>query len=130
MENGIFKRSGKADTRVKWTKNLFRCAIVVFCAIVSYVGASDLDKFVALIGSFAWYVLLSLRSRYKFTDLSNSVPLCFLYPAMLHYRACAKTRKQKIADIALGVFGIVAAVYTTVQTIIVSTLYWMEIVFG
>jgi len=99
MENGIFERSGKSNTRVKWTKNLFRCAVVVFCAIVSYVGAADLDKFVALIGSFA------------------CVPLCLLYPAMLHYKACAKTRKQKIADITLGLFGIVASVYTTVQTI-------------
>lgn len=40
---------------------------------------------------------------------------------MLHYKACAHTRKQKIADIALMVFGIIAATYTTVQTIVVST---------
>lgn len=49
-----------------------------------------------------------------------SVPLCYVYPAMLHYKACAHTRKQKIADIALMVFGIIAATYTTVQTIMVS----------
>jgi hypothetical protein len=49
-----------------------------------------------------------------------SVPLCFVYPAMLHYKACAVTWKQKAADIALGVFGVVAAIYTTVQTLIVS----------
>ena len=36
---------------------------------------------------------------------------------MLHYRACARTRKEKAADIALMVFGGLAAVYTTVQTI-------------
>jgi hypothetical protein len=36
---------------------------------------------------------------------------------MIHYKACAKTRKEKLADIALMVFGFVAAVYTTVQTI-------------
>jgi len=99
MENGIFERSGKADPRVKWLKNLFRCAIVFMCAAISWAGAADLDKFVAFIGSFA------------------CVPLCYIYPAMLHYRACARTRKQKIADIALMVFGFVAAVYTTVQTI-------------
>jgi hypothetical protein len=49
-----------------------------------------------------------------------SVPLCFVYPAMLHYKACARTWKQKAADIALGIFGVVAAVYTTVQTLSVS----------
>lgn len=54
MENGIFRRSGKADTRIKWLKNLFRCFMVFLCAAISYVGAADLDKFVAFTGSFAW----------------------------------------------------------------------------
>ena len=36
---------------------------------------------------------------------------------MIHYKACAKTRKEKVADIALMIFGFVAAMYTTVQTI-------------
>lgn len=54
MENGIFRRSGKADTRVKWLKNLFRFALVLVCAAISWIGAADLDKFVAFVGSFAW----------------------------------------------------------------------------
>jgi len=54
------------------------------------------------------------------SDVSGSVPLCYIYPAMIHYKACAKTRKEKVADITLMVFGFVAAVYTTVQTIRVS----------
>ncbi|KIK66778.1 hypothetical protein GYMLUDRAFT_37905 [Collybiopsis luxurians FD-317 M1] len=99
MENGLFTRSGKGDPRVKWTKNLFRFATVVFSGFVSIVGASDLDKFVAFVGCFA------------------CVPLCYVYPAMLHYRACARTRKQKVADIAMIVFGLFAAAFTTVQTI-------------
>jgi hypothetical protein len=41
---------------------------------------------------------------------------------MLHYKACARTWKEKAADIALGVFGVVAAIYTTAQTILVSNL--------
>ncbi|OSC98291.1 hypothetical protein PYCCODRAFT_1471204 [Trametes coccinea BRFM310] len=99
MENGIFQRSGKQSTLVKWQKNFFRFVTVVFCAGLSYFGAADLDKFVSFVGSFA------------------CVPLCYVYPAMLHYKACAHTRKQKIADIALMVFGLVAAAYTTIQTI-------------
>ncbi|KZT73071.1 hypothetical protein DAEQUDRAFT_808609 [Daedalea quercina L-15889] len=99
MENGLFERSGKADARVKWTKNCFRFATVVFCCALSWAGANDLDKFVSFVGSFA------------------CVPLCYVYPAMLHYKACAHTRKQKIADIALMVFGMIAAIYTTVQTV-------------
>ncbi|KAL1940248.1 hypothetical protein VTO73DRAFT_9200 [Trametes versicolor] len=103
MENGIFERSGKQSVVVKWQKNFFRLLVAVFCAGLSYFGAADLDKFVSFIGSFA------------------CVPLCYVYPAMLHYKACAHTRKQKIADIALMVFGVIAATYTTVQTIVLMT---------
>ena len=58
MENGLFKRSGKMDTKVKWQKNIFRFVIVMFCSGLSWAGAADLDKFVAFIGSFAWCVLV------------------------------------------------------------------------
>ncbi|KAF8802505.1 hypothetical protein BYT27DRAFT_7226400 [Phlegmacium glaucopus] len=99
MENGLFTRSGKADPRVKWQKNAFRFSMVIICTIISWVGAADLDKFVAFIGCFA------------------CVPLCYVYPAMLHYKAISRTRKQKLADIALIVFGLFAAAYTTIQTL-------------
>jgi hypothetical protein len=36
---------------------------------------------------------------------------------MLHLKACARTRRQKIADWVLIVFGVVAAVYSTAQTV-------------
>lgn len=36
---------------------------------------------------------------------------------MLHYKAVAKTPMQKIGDIFLGVFGVVAMIFTTTQTI-------------
>ncbi|KAF5367185.1 hypothetical protein D9758_003891 [Tetrapyrgos nigripes] len=99
MENGLFTRSGKADMRVKWMKNCFRFAIVILTGVIAVAGANDLDKFVALVGCFA------------------CVPLCYVYPAMLHYKACAHTRKQKMGDIAMIVFGLIVAAYTTVQTI-------------
>ncbi|KAI5983401.1 amino acid transporter [Pisolithus albus] len=99
LENGLFVRSGKRDPRVKWLKNLFRFALVMFCTGLSWFGAADLDKFVALIGSFA------------------CVPLCFVYPPMLHYKAAARTWTQKLIDIVLCAFGLTAMVFTTVQTI-------------
>ncbi|KIJ51497.1 hypothetical protein M422DRAFT_203731 [Sphaerobolus stellatus SS14] len=99
MENGIFTRSGKHSWRVKWQKNAFRCLVVAGCTLVSWAGAADLDKFVAFVGSFA------------------CVPLCYVYPPMLHYKACARTRTQKAVDIVLMVFGAFAAVFTTVQTL-------------
>ncbi|KAF5389069.1 hypothetical protein D9757_004994 [Collybiopsis confluens] len=87
MENGLFTRSGKSDTRVKWTKNSFRFATVILSGFIAVAGAKDLDKFVAFIGCFA------------------CVPLCYVYPAMLHYKACAHTRKQRMGDIAMMVFA-------------------------
>jgi len=54
LENGFFTRSGKADTRVKWTKNAFRFSMVLLTTVISWIGAGDLDKFVAFVGCFAW----------------------------------------------------------------------------
>ena len=41
---------------------------------------------------------------------------------MLHYKAVAKTPMEKFGDILLGVFGVVAMIFTTVQTIKESCL--------
>jgi solute carrier family 36 (proton-coupled amino acid transporter) len=62
MENELFTRSGKYNRWIKWKKNVFRFVLVMFCAMVAWVGAADLDKFVALVGSFA------------------CVPLVYVYP--------------------------------------------------
>lgn len=62
MENEFFTRSGKYNPWIKWKKNVFRFVLVMFCAMVAWVGAGDLDKFVALVGSFA------------------CVPLVYVYP--------------------------------------------------
>ncbi|KAG8831748.1 neutral amino acid transporter [Serendipita sp. 399] len=99
MENWLFTRSGKMDVRVKWQKNFFRLCVVLATYFVSWAGASDLDKFVAFVGSFA------------------CVPLCFVYPAMLHLKACARTKRQRLIDYAMITFGVIASVYTTAQTI-------------
>ncbi|WVQ66001.1 uncharacterized protein L199_004179 [Kwoniella botswanensis] len=99
MENGIFSRSGKHNSSVKWQKNIFRSVVVVFTSLLSWAGSSELDKFVSLIGSFA------------------CIPLCFIYPPMLHLKACAKTRKAIVLDYLLIVFGTIVGAYTTVQTI-------------
>ena len=62
MENEIFLRSGKYNPSIKWKKNVFRFFLVVMCALIAWGGAGDLDKFVALVGSFA------------------CVPLVYVYP--------------------------------------------------
>ena len=62
MENELFTRSGKYNPYIKWQKNVFRFFLVMVCALIAWGGAGDLDKFVALVGSFA------------------CVPLVYVYP--------------------------------------------------
>lgn len=101
IENSLFgeRASGKRSSATKWKKNGFRAAITVLCGLISIFGASDLDKFVALIGSFA------------------CVPLVYIYPALLHYKGVAESRWTKVGDAFLMVVGLGAMVYTTVITV-------------
>ena len=64
MENEMFSRSGKNNPYIKWKKNVFRFFLVVMCSLIAWAGAGDLDKFVALVGSFA------------------CVPLVYVYPVL------------------------------------------------
>lgn len=62
LEHTFFTKSGKFSKFVKWRKNIFRFAVVMICALIAWAGANDLDKFVALVGSFA------------------CIPLVYIYP--------------------------------------------------
>lgn len=53
----------------------------------------------------------------------HSVPLCFVYPAMLHLKAVAETRRQILVDWLMIIFGSGASIFTTVQTIKVRTVF-------
>lgn len=103
LEGKIFgRRSGKKDALTKWKKNGFRSLIVVLCILISILGANNLDRFVALIGSFA------------------CVPLVYIYPPLLHYKGVAETKWAKIGDIALIILGLVCMIYTTCITVVNS----------
>lgn len=95
----LFSRTGKYNPYIKWKKNIFRFFMVVVCAMLAWVGANDLDKFVALVGSFA------------------CIPLVYIYPPMLHYKAIAKSRAMKTSDVLLCIFGFVGMAYTSALTI-------------
>ncbi|KAI5290661.1 neutral amino acid transporter [Ascosphaera aggregata] len=98
LENGLFTRSGKYNPGIKWKKNGFRFILVAFCAVVAWIGAGDLDKFVALVGSFA------------------CVPLVYVYPPLLHLRV-AETGLQRLTDVILATFGTIGCLYTTAISI-------------
>ncbi|KAB8336961.1 hypothetical protein FH972_021265 [Carpinus fangiana] len=100
MEKGIFSRSGKYSKGIKWRKNAFRFSVVMLAAGIAWVGANDLDKFVALVGSFA------------------CIPLVYIYPTMIHQKGVAEKRWQRVVDWALCAFGFILMAYTTVLTVV------------
>lgn len=95
----LFSKTGKFNPWIKWKKNIFRFCMVFACALIAWVGAGDLDKFVALVGSFA------------------CVPLVYIYPPLLHYRAVSRTFWQRFSDVFLCIFGLVVMAYTSALTI-------------
>ena len=101
LEQKFFgQRSGKQNMLTKWKKNAFRTCIVLFAGLIAVVGASNLDKFVALIGSVA------------------CVPLVYIYPAYLHLKGVADSNLAKAGDVLMMVVGLVAMVYTASITIV------------
>ncbi|KAH3668761.1 hypothetical protein OGAPHI_002516 [Ogataea philodendri] len=100
IESRIFhRRSGKTNAATKWSKNLFRTAVVVATTLIAYQGSANLDQFVSFVGCFA------------------CIPLVYMYPPMLHYRSCAETIWVKLMDVVLVLIGGVAMVYTSYQVI-------------
>lgn len=102
LEGALFGRaaSGKKSAATKWKKNALRTGVVVACTLASVLGSNNLDRFVALIGSFA------------------CVPLVYIYPPYLHYKGFAKSRLVKAGDVAFMVVGGLAMVFTTAITIV------------
>ena len=74
MENGLFTRSGKNNPYIKWKKNIFRFSLVMVCALIAWGGAGDLDKFVALIGTFCCLPLVYVYPVSHSLSPSSSPP--------------------------------------------------------
>ncbi|KAL6876972.1 transmembrane amino acid transporter protein [Trichoderma novae-zelandiae] len=106
LETSIFgeRATGKKSAAIKWKKNGLRTLTIAVCIGVAVVGASDLDKFVALTGSFA------------------CIPLVYIYPAYLHLKGVAESRWEKSMDIVTMAAGAIAMVYTTS----VIVLQWIQ----
>ncbi|CAO3630293.1 unnamed protein product [Cunninghamella blakesleeana] len=101
IEQAIFghRHSGRSNLKIKWFKNLTRSLIPIVCAGVSYgVGADGLDKFVSLVGSLA------------------CVPLCFIFPGILHFKI-TDMKSKKIVDVIMVIWGIGILFYTLVINI-------------
>ncbi|KAJ5814484.1 hypothetical protein N7474_006261 [Penicillium riverlandense] len=99
MEGRVFDRkSGQRGPLMRWKKNIFRTGIVVLCGLIAALGARDLDKFVALVGSI------------------SCVPLIYVYPAYLHWKGIANTQWAKGGDMLIITTGIACMIYTAIVT--------------
>ena len=49
-------RSDNTHPHVKYLKNVFSFWVVLIGSVIASVGAGDLDKFLACVGCFVWYV--------------------------------------------------------------------------
>lgn len=98
LENWTFPvdASGKHNPHIKWLKNYFRSAIVIATSLIAWGGANDLDKFVSLVGSFA------------------CVPLIYIYPPALHFKAFKDKNASKISlvtDVVIASVGVIIMLY-------------------
>ncbi|CCH61861.1 hypothetical protein TBLA_0F03230 [Henningerozyma blattae CBS 6284] len=98
--------SGRDSNKIKWLKNLSRTTIVLLVTIISYFGSQDLSKFVAIVGSVA------------------CIPLIYIYPPFFHLKTHSlpnslnlKFKWRVIIDITLLIFGLLAVLYTSYQSI-------------
>lgn len=93
--------SGKHSHRVKWLKNYFRTGVVIFTALLAWIGANDLDKFVSLVGSFA------------------CIPLIYVYPPLLHLKSSGvqTSKLTTFGDSLIFFFGVAVMTYTSYQNI-------------
>ena len=101
IEMSLFgeKQTGKKSKAIKWKKNALRGTMMILCGLIAIIGASDLDKFVSLIGAFA------------------CVPLVYIYPPYLHWKGVAESAPAKIFDLVLMCIGVVAMVYSSSVTV-------------
>merc|ERR1712139_141194 len=87
----------------KMRKNALRTTIVAVLALVSIVGATNLDNFVSLVGAFC------------------GMPLAFVYPSICHLKLVVGrdgSCVQKMPDVLLTVFGILVTITITVISIV------------
>lgn len=113
IEQSIYKPHHRGQISLKWKmlKNCSRSMVAIVCAAVSFgVGADGLDKFVALVGSLA------------------ASPLCFIFPAVLHFKI-AKSKIHKGLDVILLLWGVAIMIYTGKLYTKILTVIVINIIF-
>ena len=120
MEKGMFRSSGKFSRGIKWRKNAFRFAVVMLSALIAWAGANDLDKFVALVGSFACIPLVyvyPVSRRWSCRRRLICMTLTSLGQPLIHFKAIAQPRWSRTVDLSFCFFGFILMAYTSAITV-------------
>jgi amino acid permease len=98
-EGYLFSKLKSSWTKV-WLINFLRLFILAACIIICLLLGDSLDKFNSIIGTFA------------------ATPVAFLVPCLLHYKMCNPSKTEKILDILVIIFSVLALVFCSSYTLI------------
>lgn len=89
--------------KYKWlryhSQNFSRFLVCLFAIYLSVELKEKMDKFLSLLGALL------------------CAPLAILFPTLLHLVGIAKTKREKLVDIALLVLAVIVMVFSTMQSI-------------
>jgi solute carrier family 36 (proton-coupled amino acid transporter) len=101
LEDYLYKRlSKKKDSKSRkiyyWVQNISRVLICYMAAYAAIELHKKLDKFLSLLGALL------------------CAPLAIMYPALIHLRIIARTKKEVITDLFLVILSLVVLVFSTI----------------
>ena len=102
LEHWLFKGSFGPEQKNQrhWAKNLSRFLIALMTVVLAIFLADKITQFLGLLGALL------------------CAPLALTLPALLHFKAIAKSRSEKIFDVFLILISIAILVFSTTQSII------------
>lgn len=92
---------GKRDSLLKyWLQNFQRVLLVILSAYLGITFKDSLDSILSLIGAVF------------------CAPLAMIFPTICHLKLIAKTKKEKMIDIAIIVFSLMVMVFCVLTTLL------------
>ena len=94
IENFLYVGWPKSKKR-QWSKNLSRTLLVLFTIVFTMWMGAKVSKFLSILGAL------------------TCTPIAFSFPALFHYKAVAKTKREKNIDLAIFSLSMVILFYCT-----------------
>lgn len=96
---GPYLWNAASPTAAHWRRNGFRAFVVAVTVLVSYLGASQLNNLVALVGCFA------------------CTPLMFIFPTMFHQKLVGPRGLTRLSNWAIALLGVGVFLFATYEAI-------------